>query len=1301
MAEDIVNIIHRITYDVQDRELDHAVRTVQGNIAGIENLTRRQIRLVEQYNRTGAQDVQTRQRINRMINQNTTALNHHRRSLEDNLVSNRSLNQALNQEIGLVGNLERRLQILSQARRRATSQTEINRYNNLISGTRTQLNATNPAQNVNQNGGLLSGLGLGAGGGAVARLLPMIGGAIGISQLGSQIKDVTQRFESYQATLKNTFQSSIRANDEFAKIKDFAEKTPYSVDELTSSFIKLANRGFVPTTEELTNIGDLAASQGKSFDQLVEAILDAQTNEYERLKEFGITAKTAGDTVTLSFKGVEKQIKKTDEQGLRNAIISLGKLQGIAGATATQSQTLSGQISNLGDSFDGLFSAIGSHGKETFSGLIEAVKETVDWFTELIEKSPADSLREQQSEINGLIIAIASMNEKEQARSLLISELNSKYPELLNNIDLEKVSNQGLLNILDSINLSYEKRIRNATIAAKTELAGDNLKKFVRTYADAAKNPNLSKGLKATGFLDEFNSVSETNYTERLKVVQKSRQKVFFTSGNSDQYNALVDYETALSKMNTEYKRIQEDFKDASKSETRAKIQDLADVTSQIMNQTIKVGQLEQQWNKLTKAQQKDNPKLQQQLFDEQAKLQALKNVSGNYNREVELPKPTPETKKTKPKKSKKTKDPNEIAIEKIDQQMKIEQEQEKQRFEQKKSQLLSNLESELIDRETYNQRLTEAVESNSQKLLEIELKYAKQRPKYLKQAEKEANQTRIDELNNSFKEYADAIRKRSEQLIKQLIDDQKNIDDDIFKLTADSRAKELKSSKRDSNSKIDSINKQLSSLYTTNDNLTSDLNSSNPDVVKSATNQQVVVNANIKKLQELRAKIVEDGRIKEREINLKYDLQQLDDLKDLADKKIDVYTDSEQRRFFRLYQEELDNNDRELRNLRDKLSKSEDTENLSRRKRLKAEKQFNKDSEELAYRTDLAKLFSDKKTFEDKIKRAKSGYDKLTDEEKKGRDKIIQASESGLGSTQKNIELKVSERRKKKNEDTNNSNWTESDEVILKTFEEIHSYITLATNAASTFIEVLQNALSTEISIREKRVERAKQIAERGNAELLQLEEERLRKVEAQQEKHARTQMAINSAMAISESIVAVARAAKDGGGWFSIATVLATIGALASGFAMVKSMTQDNISGFKDGVVGLHGTGSETSDSIPARLSRGESVITAKGTNAGDNAEILRMMNDGTAFSIPEMHQMINSVSNISTPNLKMKEDVIVSKNKSEKNNDFKELKSEIIELRQAVENQKPSSFSIDQDGVVAMTNAVNEKKRKRDLL
>lgn len=54
----------------------------------------------------------------------------------------------------------------------------------------------------------------------------------------------------------------------------------------------------------------------------------------------------------------------------------------------------------------------------------------------------------------------------------------------------------------------------------------------------------------------------------------------------------------------------------------------------------------------------------------------------------------------------------------------------------------------------------------------------------------------------------------------------------------------------------------------------------------------------------------------------------------------------------------------------------------------------------------------------------------------------------------------------------------------------------------------------------------------------------------------------------------------------------------------------------GFKDGVVDLEGPGSETSDSIPAWLSKGESVITAAGTRA--NREELAWMNANPGMSI-----------------------------------------------------------------------------------
>ena len=54
----------------------------------------------------------------------------------------------------------------------------------------------------------------------------------------------------------------------------------------------------------------------------------------------------------------------------------------------------------------------------------------------------------------------------------------------------------------------------------------------------------------------------------------------------------------------------------------------------------------------------------------------------------------------------------------------------------------------------------------------------------------------------------------------------------------------------------------------------------------------------------------------------------------------------------------------------------------------------------------------------------------------------------------------------------------------------------------------------------------------------------------------------------------------------------------------------------GFKDGVVDLAGPGTETSDSIPAWLSKGESVITASSTRA--NKEELAWMNNNPGMSI-----------------------------------------------------------------------------------
>lgn len=197
-----------------------------------------------------------------------------------------------------------------------------------------------------------------------------------ILDFGKAVIETTAKFEKFEAVLTNTLGSKSSAQAALANIKDFAAKTPFAVDELTASFVKLANQGFKPTQNEMRKLGDLAASTGKSFDQLAEGIIDAQTGEFERLKEFGIRASKEGDQVKFTFKGVETQTKFTSD-AIREYVLSLGDAVGVSGAMAAISETVGGKISNMGDSFDSLFNTIGSANSGVFKGVVESITSVV------------------------------------------------------------------------------------------------------------------------------------------------------------------------------------------------------------------------------------------------------------------------------------------------------------------------------------------------------------------------------------------------------------------------------------------------------------------------------------------------------------------------------------------------------------------------------------------------------------------------------------------------------------------------------------------------------------------------------------------------------------------------------------------------------------------------------------------------------------------------------------------------------------------------------------------------------------
>jgi hypothetical protein len=203
--------------------------------------------------------------------------------------------------------------------------------------------------------------------------------------VGMQVFNLTAKFEKYETVLKNALGSQEKATAALKMLKEIAATTPFSLDEMTASFNKMVNRGLLPTSAEMKKLSDLAASQGKDFDQLTEAVLDAQMGEGERLKEFGIKMKKEGDNVSLSFKGQTTNVKN-NEQAIYEAIVAMGEYNGVAGVTSEVSDKLSGKQSNLGDKIDFVTVQFGEKLKPVFHFILDLFVKGVGFVGDFIDK---------------------------------------------------------------------------------------------------------------------------------------------------------------------------------------------------------------------------------------------------------------------------------------------------------------------------------------------------------------------------------------------------------------------------------------------------------------------------------------------------------------------------------------------------------------------------------------------------------------------------------------------------------------------------------------------------------------------------------------------------------------------------------------------------------------------------------------------------------------------------------------------------------------------------------------------------
>lgn len=185
---------------------------------------------------------------------------------------------------------------------------------------------------------------------AAKNALMSIGAGFSLAAVIAQVTGAQRRFDVLNSSLITATGSVANAGGAFKALSAFASSTPYALAEVTQAFVKLRNMGMDPSEAALKSYGNTAAAMGKSLNQMVEAVADAATGEFERLKEFGIKAKQNGDQVSLTFQGVSTTIGN-NARDIEKYLQKLGEAE-FAGGMELRANTLDGAISNLGDAWE-------------------------------------------------------------------------------------------------------------------------------------------------------------------------------------------------------------------------------------------------------------------------------------------------------------------------------------------------------------------------------------------------------------------------------------------------------------------------------------------------------------------------------------------------------------------------------------------------------------------------------------------------------------------------------------------------------------------------------------------------------------------------------------------------------------------------------------------------------------------------------------------------------------------------------------------------------------------------------------
>tara|TARA_B100000900_G_scaffold416229_2_gene450335 strand:- start:908 stop:3487 length:2580 start_codon:yes stop_codon:yes gene_type:complete len=254
--------------------------------------------------------------------------------------------------------------------------------------------------------------GIEATGGRVTTALRAAGAALvafGTSRAIGGIVGATTAMEGFRTQLTTYLGSQELANAEIDRLSKLARSLPQDVNQLTEAFVIFQRFGLDTSNESMKAFSNIAAANSKSITQLGEAVADALTGEFERLKEFGIKVRNENGTFTAKI-GEDQVAVAKSASALVEQLKALGMEGGRFGSVTVGPLTLA--MSNFRGAIFEASAALGE------GGFGMALASTVDKITEFITNN--DELMQQIS--RGLTVATLAAGDA--------------FIFLLNNLDL-------------------------------------------------------------------------------------------------------------------------------------------------------------------------------------------------------------------------------------------------------------------------------------------------------------------------------------------------------------------------------------------------------------------------------------------------------------------------------------------------------------------------------------------------------------------------------------------------------------------------------------------------------------------------------------------------------------------------------------------------------------------------------------------------------------------------------------------------------------------------------------------------